>query len=44
MNTHDQRKRFAALLAERLMARLTRAAEHDRLSEEFLRPSVGGSA
>ena len=29
---------------ERLMARLTRAAEHDRLSEEFLQPSVGGSA
>jgi carboxyvinyl-carboxyphosphonate phosphorylmutase len=28
---------------ERLMARLTRAAEHDRLSEEFLQPSVGGS-
>jgi hypothetical protein len=29
---------------EPLMARLTRAAEHDRRSEEFLRPSVGGSA
>ena len=28
---------------ERLMARLTRVAEHDRLSEEFLQPSVGGS-
>ena len=30
--------------AESLMAQLTRAAEHDRWSEEFLKPPAGGPA
>ena len=36
--------KLPSIASESLMTQLTRAADHDRWSEEFLKPPVGGSA
>jgi len=45
LKSRDQLDRIAGKLQnvapESLMARLTRAAEHERCSEQFLKPSTG---